>query len=257
MIHPTAIVHKNAQIHDSAEIGPYAIIDEHVTLGANCVVGPHAHLTGRTTIGSGNRFHTGCVIGDAPQDIKYDGEPTRLIVGNGNTFREHVTIHRSNTLEEDTRICSENMFMANSHVGHNALVGNRAILANGALVGGHAMIGDGAFLSGNAVVHQFCRVGSMAMMQGCSGVSLDLPPFTIVRGINDMCGLNSVGLKRAGFSSEERLELKQAYRALFMGSDLMKDAIAKARERFAGVLAEQFIDFIDSSERGTCSHTKR
>ena len=149
------------------------------------------------------------------------------------------------------------MFMANSHVGHNAIVGNRAILANGALVGGHAIIGDGAFLSGNAVVHQFCRVGSMAMMQGCSGVSLDLPPFTIVRGINGMCGLNSVGLKRAGFSSEERLELKQAYRALFMGSDLMKDAIAKARERFAGVLAEQFIDFIDSSERGTCSHTKR
>ena len=107
MIHPTAIVQKNAQIHDSAEIGPYAIIDEHVTLGADCVVGPHAHLTGRTTIGSGNRFHTGCVIGDAPQDIKYDGEPTRLIVGDGNTFREHVTIHRSNTLEEDTRIGSE------------------------------------------------------------------------------------------------------------------------------------------------------
>ena len=142
-------------------------------------------------------------------------------------------------------------------VHHPAILANRAILANGALVGGHAIIGDGAFLSGNAVVHQFCRVGSMAMMQGCSGVSLDLPPFTIVRGINGMCGLNSVGLKRAGFSSEERLELKQAYRALFMGSDLMKDAIAKARERFAGVLAEQFIDFIDSSERGTCSHTKR
>ena len=180
-----------------------------------------------------------------------------MIVGDGNTFREHVTIHRSNTLEEDTRIGSENMFMVNSHVGHNAIVGNRAILANGALVGGHAIIGDGAFLSGNAVVHQFCRVGSMAMMQGCSGVSLDLPPFTIVRGINGMCGLNSVGLKRAGFSSEQRLELKQAYRALFMGSDLMKDAIAKARERFTGVLAEQFIDFIDSSERGTCSHTKR
>ena len=146
MIHPTAIVQKNAQIHDSAEIGPYAIIDEHVTLGADCVVGPHAHLTGRTTIGSGNRFHTGCVIGDAPQDIKYDGEPTRLIVGDGNTFREHVTIHRSNTLEEDTRIGSENMFMANSHVGHNAIVGNRAILANGAPVLPRRLDGDDAGL---------------------------------------------------------------------------------------------------------------
>ena len=257
MIHPTAIVHENAEIHPGAEIGPYTIIDGHVTLGADCVVGPHVHLTGHTTIGSGNRFHTGCVIGDAPQDVKYNNEPTRLIIGDGNTFREHVTVHRSNSLEEDTRLGSENIFMANSHVGHNSVVGNKAILANGALVGGHAMIGDGAFLSGNAVVHQFCRVGSMAMMQGCSGVSLDLPPFTIVRGINGMCGLNSVGLKRAGFSSEERLELKQAYRALFMGNDLMKDAIAKAREQFTGVLAGQLLDFIYSSERGTCSHTKR
>ena len=257
MIHPTAIIHPGAQLHESVRVGPYSVIDEHVTVGAECELAPHVHLTGHTTIGAENRFHTGCVIGDAPQDLKYGGEPTRLIIGERNLFREHVTIHRSNTLEEDTRIGSENMFMANSHVGHNALVGNRAILANGALVGGHAMIGDGAFLSGNAVVHQFCRVGSMAMMQGCSGVSLDLPPFTIVRGINGMCGLNSVGLKRAGFSSEERLELKQAYRALFMGSDLMKDAIAKAREQFTGVLAGQLLDFIDSSERGTCSHTKR
>jgi len=257
MIHPTAIVHENTQVHDSTEVGPYAIIDAHVTLGSDCVVGPHVHLTGHTTIGCGNRFHAGCVIGDAPQDMKYDGAPTRLIVGEQNTFREHVTIHRSNTLEEDTIIGSENIFMANSHVGHNSVVGNKAILANGVLVGGHAMIGDGAFLSGNAVVHQFCRVGSMAMMQGCSGVSLDLPPFTIVRGINGMCGLNSIGLKRAGFSSEERLELKQTYRALFMGSDLLRDAIEAAREKVTGVLAEQFLDFVASSERGTCSHTKR
>ena len=257
MIHPTAIIHENAQVHTGAEIGPYSIIDEYVTVGADCKVGPHAHITGHTTIGKSNHFHAGCVIGDNPQDVKYNNQPTRLVIGDRNTFREHVTIHRSNTLEENTRLGSENIFMANSHVGHNSVVGNKAILANGALVGGHAMIGDGAFLSGNAVVHQFCRVGSMAMMQGCSGVSLDLPPFTIVRGINGMCGLNSVGLKRAGFSSEERLELKQTYRALFMGSDLMKDAIAKARERFTGVLAEQFLDFIDSSERGTCSHTKR
>ena len=181
MIHPTAIVHENAQVHDSAEVGPYAIIDAHVTLGSDCVVGPHVHLTGHTTIGCGNLFHAGCVIGDAPQDMKYDGDPTRLIVGERNTFREHVTIHRSNTLEEDTFIGSENMFMANSHVGHNSVVGNKAILANGALVGGHAMIGDGAFLSGNAVVHQFCRVGSMAMMQG--GVPLKAPVAGIAMGM--------------------------------------------------------------------------
>jgi len=254
MIHSSAIVHENAQVHSCAEVGPYSIIDEHVTLGDDCVLGPHVHLTGHTTIGNGNRFHAGCIIGDAPQDVKYDGEPTRLIIGERNIFREHVTIHRSNTLDEKTRIGSENMFMANSHVGHNSIVGNKVILANGALVGGHAMIGDGAFLSGNAVVHQFCRVGSMAMMQGCAGVSLDLPPFTIVRGINGMCGLNSVGLKRAGFAAEDRRELKKAYRAIFLSGDLLKEALEKARTEFAGLLAEQLIDFVATSQRGTCSH---
>ena len=119
------------------------------------------------------------------------------------------------------------------------------------------MIGDGAILSGNAVVHQFCRVGAMAMMQGCAGVSLDLPPFTVVRGINSMCGLNNIGLKRAGFSSEERQELKKAYHAIFLGDDLMKDALEKARAEFTGVLAEQLIDFVATSQRGVCSHTKR
>ena len=147
--------------------------------------------------------------------------------------------------------------MANSHVGHNSIIGNKAILSNGVLIAGHVMIGDGAFLAGNAVVHQFCRVGAMAMMQGCAGVSLDLPPFTIVRGINGMCGLNSVGLKRAGFSSEERLQLKKAYHAIFLSDDLLKDALEKARAEFTGVLAEQLIDFVATSQRGTCSHTKR
>ena len=257
MIHPTAIIHENAQVHTGAEIGPYSIIDEYVTVGADCKVGPHAHITGRTTIGKSNHFHAGCVIGDNPQDVKYNNQPTRLVIGDRNTFREHVTIHRSNTLDEDTVIGSENIFMASSHVGHNSIVGNKVILANGALVGGHAMIGDGAFLSGNAVVHQFCRVGSMAMMQGCAGVSLDLPPFTIVRGINGMCGLNSIGLKRAGFAAEERMELKKAYRAIFLSENLLKESLDKARAEFTGVLAGQLIDFVAASERGICSHVRR
>jgi UDP-N-acetylglucosamine acyltransferase len=257
MIHPTAIIHENAQVHTGAEIGPYSIIDEYVTVGADCKVGPHAHITGHTMIGKSNHFHAGCVIGDNPQDVKYNNQPTRLVIGDRNTFREHVTIHRSNTLDEDTVIGSENIFMASSHVGHNSIVGNKVILANGALVGGHAMIGDGAFLSGNAVVHQFCRVGSMAMMQGCAGVSLDLPPFTIVRGINGMCGLNSIGLKRAGFAAEERMELKKAYRAIFLSENLLKESLDKARAEFTGVLAGQLIDFVAASERGICSHVRR
>ncbi len=257
MIHSTAIIHPRAQLHESVRVGPYSVIDEHVTLGAGCELGPHVHLTGHTSIGGENRFHTGCVIGDAPQDMKYGSEPTRLIIGERNLFREHVTVHRSNTLDEDTQIGSENFFMANSHVGHNAIIGNKAILANGVLIAGHAMIGDGAFLAGNAVVHQFCRVGAMAMMQGCAGVSLDLPPFSIVRGINGMCGLNSVGLKRAGFSAEERRQLKKAYHAIFLSGDLMKDALEKARADCSGVLTEQLIDFVATSQRGICAHTRR
>ncbi|MDP6795533.1 MAG: acyl-ACP--UDP-N-acetylglucosamine O-acyltransferase [Verrucomicrobiota bacterium] len=257
MIHPTAIIHPGAQLHESVRVGPYSVIDEHVTLGAGCELGPHVHLTGHTAIGAENRFHTGCVIGDAPQDMKYDSKPTQLIIGERNLFREHVTVHRSNTVGEYTRIGSENFLMANSHVGHNAIIGNKAILANGVLIAGHAMIGDGAFLAGNAVVHQFCRVGAMAMMQGCAGVSLDLPPFTIVRGINGMCGLNSVGLKRAGFSVEERRQLKKAYHAIFLSGDLMRDALEKARADCSGVLAEQLIDFVAVSQRGTCAHARR
>ena len=257
MIHPTAIIHPGAQLHESVRVGPYSVIDEHVTVGAGCELAPHVHLTGHTTIGAENRFHTGCVIGDAPQDLKYGGEPTRLIIGDRNLFREHVTIHRSNSPDEDTRIGTKNFFMANSHVGHNSIIGNKVILANGVLIAGHAMIGDGAFIAGNAVVHQFCRVGTMAMMQGCAGVSLDLPPFTIVRGINGMCGLNSVGLKRAGFSAKERSQLKKAYHAIFLSDDLLKDALEKARAEFTGVLSEQLIDFVATSQRGTCSHTKR
>ncbi|MED5454552.1 MAG: acyl-ACP--UDP-N-acetylglucosamine O-acyltransferase [Verrucomicrobiota bacterium] len=257
MIHPKAIIHPNAIIHKTVEIGPFAVIDENVKIEAGCIIGPQVHLTGHTTIGKDNRFHTGCVIGDSPQDVKYKEEPTKLIIGGQNTFREHVTIHRSNSLDEDTVIGSGNMLMANSHVGHNSTIGDRVILANGALVGGHAIIGNGAFLSGNAVVHQFCRVGSLAMMQGCAGVSLDLPPFTIVRGINGMCGLNSIGIKRAGYSNDERNELKQTYRTIFMGNELLSDAINKARKQFNGSLSRLLIDFVANSDRGTCSHTKR
>ena len=128
MIHPNAIVHPNAKVHKTVEIGPFTVIDEHVTISAGCIIGPQAHITGHTLIGKENRFHAGCVIGDLPQDVKYRGEQTRLIIGEQNTFREHVTIHRSNSLDEDTVVGSGNMLMANSHVGHNSTIGDRTIL---------------------------------------------------------------------------------------------------------------------------------
>lgn len=176
MIHPTAIINPKAQLDSSVDIGPYAVVDAHVTLSAGCRVGPYVYLTGHSTIGSNNQFHAGCVIGDAPQDLKYKNDPTSLRIGSGNVFREHVTVHRSNSLNEDTVIGSDNLLMAHSHIGHNSHVGNAVIIANGAMLGGHVQIADRAFVSGNCMLHQFARVGTLALMQGGSAISKDLPP---------------------------------------------------------------------------------
>ena len=252
MIHPTAIIHPQAQLDPTVNVGPYAVIDAGVTIGAQCVVGPHAHLTGFTSIGTGNIFHAGCVIGDAPQDLKYKGEPTRLRISDHNVFREHVTVHRSTTSDGETVIGSNNFLMVNSHVGHNARLGDHVILANGALLGGHVVVEDRVFLSGNCLVHQFVRIGMLALMQGGSAVSMDLPPFTIVRGVNSLCGLNAVGLRRAGFTSEQRRELKRLYHALFRSGRNLRDAVAAAQAEFVSTPARCMLEFILASKRGVC-----
>jgi UDP-N-acetylglucosamine acyltransferase len=253
MIHPTAIVHAKAQIDPTAEVGPYCVIDEHVVIGPDCRLGPHVYLTGHTLIGRGNRFHAGCVMGDAPQDLKYRDERTRLRIGDGNVFREHVTVHRSNSLNEDTVIGSHNFLMAHSHVGHNAHVGSHIIVANGALLAGHVRIDDRAFISGNCLVHQFARVGTLALMQGGSAVSKDLPPFTIARGDNGLCGLNTVGLRRAGVASDERLELRRLYHALFRGGERLHLALERSRSQFKSERARVLIEFVAAAERGVCA----
>lgn len=254
MIHPTAIIHPGAKVHASAQIGPYAVIDEHVEIGPGTVIGPHSHFTGRISMGEGNQFHAGCVIGDEPQDLKYKGEPTGVRIGSGNVFREFVTVNRSNTVKEETVLGSNNFLMANSHVGHNSQLGNHVIMANGALLGGHVTVGDRVFISGNCVVHQFVRIGTLAMMQGNSGISQDLPPYTMCRGgINILCGLNVVGLRRAGITAAERLELKKVYHILFREGLKLKEAIARARAEFKSEPARVMLDFAASTKRGLCS----
>jgi UDP-N-acetylglucosamine acyltransferase len=255
MIHPTAIIHPKTQLDSTVNVGPYAVIDEHVTVGPNCRIGPHAHLTGHTTAGANNTFHTGCVIGEAPQDLKYQGEPTRLRIGNHNIFREHVTVHRSNTEAEETVIGSHNFLMAHCHVGHNARVADHVIVANGALLGGHVLVQDRVFVSGNCLVHQFVRVGTLALMQGGAAISKDLPPFCVARGHNGLCGLNAVGLRRAGLTSGERIELKRLYHALFRSGQRLSAAIADARKEFTSEGALELLDFVASSQRGICADT--
>jgi UDP-N-acetylglucosamine acyltransferase len=255
MIHPTAIIHPSARLGANVRVGPYAVIDGDVELGADCIVGPHVYLTGATKIGRGNRFHAGCVIGDEPQDLKYQGEPTRLRIGDNNVFREHVTVHRSNKLTEDTVVGSHNLFMASSHVAHNCLVGDHVILANGAMLGGHVTVQDRAFISGSCLVHQFCRVGTLAIMQGGAAISKDLPPFCAVHRVNELCGLNVVGLRRAGFNAEERLELKKLYHALFRGSKTLRSALAAAQKDFSSRGAKLMLAFVAEAKRGTCADT--
>jgi UDP-N-acetylglucosamine acyltransferase len=257
MIHPTAIIHPQAKLDATVQVGPYAVIDADVEIGVHCVVGPHVYLTGVTKIGSHNQFHAGCVIGDAPQDLKYKNEPTRVRIGDHNVFREHVTVHRATKADGETVIGSNNFLMANCHVGHNSHLGDHVIIANGALLGGHAIVQDRAFISGNCLVHQFTRVGTLAIMQGGSAISKDLPPFTIARGDNGICGLNAVGLRRAGFTAEQRLELRKLYHALFRSGKSLRTAIAVAQKNFSSPAAKVLLDFVTDAKRGLCSDTGR
>jgi UDP-N-acetylglucosamine acyltransferase len=255
MIHPTAIIHPQARLDSTVQVGPYVVIDADVQLGPDCVIGPYVHLTGRAQIGAGNRFFTGCVIGEAPQDLKYNGAPTGLRIGDHNAFREHVTVHRSTRTGEDTVLGSRNYLMANSHVAHNCHLGDDVIIANGALLGGHVSVADRAFISGNCLVHQFVRVGALALMQGGSAISKDLPPFTVARGDNGICGLNTVGLRRAGLAAAERLELKQLYHALFREGRNLGAALAAARQQFSSPAAQVLMDFLAGAKRGVCVDT--
>jgi UDP-N-acetylglucosamine acyltransferase len=257
MIHSTAVIHPKARVAPGVVVGPYAIIDEHVELGEGCVLGPHVHLTGHTQIGAGNRFHTGCVIGDAPQDLKYRDEPTRLRIGEQNIFREHCTVHRANKVEEDSVIGSHCFFMQHCHVGHNSQLADHVIVAGGALLAGHVHVADRAFISGNCLVHQFVRIGTLAMMQGGAAISKDLPPFTMARGYNGVCGLNVVGLRRAGCSAAHRMELKRLYHHLFRGSGPMGTRLESARGLFGAERSLQMIEFVASARRGVCGDTGR
>jgi UDP-N-acetylglucosamine acyltransferase len=178
-------------------------------------------------------------------------------IGDGNVFREHVTVHRANTPEEDTVVGSNNFIMASAHVAHNCQVGNNVIIANSGVLGGHVTVEDRAFISGNCSVHQFVRVGTLAMMQGNSALSKDLPPFTIVMHVNELVGLNVVGLRRAGFSQAERLELRKVYHTLFRNDQNLRVAIAEARTKYTAAPSQAFLDFVVNSKRGVCMDISR
>lgn len=253
-IHPTAIIESGAQLHETVEVGPHAVIESKVRIGARTRVLARAHITGDTTIGEDNVIHMNTVIGHEPQILGYDGKPRRTIIGNRNVFREGVSIHSASKDEGMTRIGDGCFFMANSHVGHDSLIGNRVILANGALIGGHVEIQDFAFISGNCTIHQFVRIGRYVMFQGLTGSSKDIIPFMLVAGGNNaVAGLNAVGLRRAGFSREEMGEIKQAFKILFLQHNSLPRALEELKSGNYGEKVQEIIRFCESpTHKGVC-----
>jgi len=253
MIHKTAIISDKAEIGPGVEIGPYSIIGDNVTIGKDTHIGPHVVIEGPATIGERCRFFQFCSIGAVPQDLKFQDESSALVIGNDNTFRECVTINRGTKGGGGKTVLKDNIFlMAYSHVAHDCRLGNHVIMANCASLGGHIQIEDHAAIGGIVGVHQFVHIGTLAFVGGLSGVSKDVPPYSIVVGERaTLHGLNLVGLKRHGFSSETISELRAAYKILFR-SGL---TVAKAFEKIdsEGLTAPEvghLVDFIQHSERG-------
>ena len=260
-IHPTAVIDESAQVDPSNQIGPHVVIERDTVIGPNNRLMAGSFVGMGTRIGSDNVLHPHSVVGHDPQDFGYSGnhdqEPSYTQVGNGNVFREGVTIHRGTKPGTTTEIGNGCMFMANSHVAHNGNIGNRVILANGALLGGYVTVEDHVFISANNLVHQFCRVGRNAMMGGHSGINQDAPPFLLTRGVpGRVYSLNAVGLRRAGFSSETRQALKTAAQAIFHDGRLPQEVAPEFADHEVPEVA-YLARFILESKRGVCQSGNR
>ena len=252
-IHPTAVVSSGAEVGAGVNVAAYAVIGPHVKLGAGTQIGPHATIEGHTTLGEECVVSPYASVGSVPQDLKFHGEDSRLIVGDRNRIREYATLSvgtESGGME--TVVGDDNLFMNFSHVAHDCVVGNQCILANGAQLAGHVVLEDHAIVSGLAAVAQFVTIGESAFLGGGSMVVKDVPPFCLANGDRaKLTGLNQVGLERRGFSEEEISALKQAYRSLFRSGALVKDAVAGIRAELGGIArAEQLAAFVEQSERG-------
>jgi len=251
-IHPTAIVDPGAELGEGVQVGPYATIGPNVKIGSGTVLGPHAYIEKDTRVGRDCFIAKGAVLGTDPQDLKFEGEETLLIVGDGTTIREFATLNRGTRASGSTAVGSGCLLMAYSHIPHDARIGDHVVVANGVQMGGHVVIEDWATVGGLTAIHQFVRIGAYAFIGGASRVAKDVAPYMRAAGNPiKMYGLNSVGLDRRGFSKETQFELKRAYRLLFNSNLNMSQAIAELRSQ--GVTCEEvkrLIAFIEGSERG-------
>lgn len=255
-IHPTAVVHPKAELGADVEVGPFSVIGEHVRIGRGTRVMAHAYIEGWTEIGERCQVYPYASIGTPPQHLQYQGEPTKVVIGHDNILREYVTVNRGTVHGGGiTKIGDHNFLMAYVHVAHDCELGSHIIMANAATLAGHITIGDHAILGGLTGVHQYVRIGSYVMIGGCSAVGQDVPPFMRAAGgyRARLYGLNSVGLRRHGFSADRVSVLKHAYELLFRSGHRLAEAAKIARDQFKDspdVMA--VLAFLDGSKRGIC-----
>ncbi len=257
-IHPSAIVSPQATLADDVEVGPNAIIGDEVTLGPGCVVKANAVLEGKTTFGARNIIGYGAIIGGPPQDFAFtESVKSEVRIGDGNTFREYVTIHRG-TKEGTATVVGNNCYlMVGAHLGHNVQVSNDVIIANDCLLAGYVEVHDKAILGGGSVFHQFIRIGKFAMISGGAGFKKDLPPYTMASHDQEVAGINAIGLRRSGYPAEVRNEIRRAFKLIYWSGLNLRDALKKAAESTWAPPTQEFFDFIASSKRGICPASRQ
>jgi UDP-N-acetylglucosamine acyltransferase len=240
-----------ARIDRDVQIGPFCVIEPEVTIGEGCRLESRVVVKNGTTLGPHNHVFEGAVLGGLPQHVNMPETPGSVIIGSGNTIRENVTIHRALDEEDATIVGNNGLLMVNVHIAHDCRIGNNTIFANNAMLAGHVTVGDRAYVSGAVAIHQYCRVGTLAMVGGQSHIVKDVPPYVTVDGATSyVVGLNQIGLRRAGYSSEEIRRLKQAYRTIYRNGLSWTEILTKLKDQFADGLAGQFYQFLSTTTRG-------
>ena len=255
---PTAQVHPNAVIEPGARIGEFCIIDADVRIGLRCRIEPYVYVKRWTTLGDDNEISAGTVLGTDPLDKNFQGKRSYLRIGHRNKIREHYTISRGTQPESETIIGDENFIMTSGHIAHNCVLGDGIVVASCALVAGYAEVGNQAFISGGVVVHQYSKIGQLAMVAGNTRVNSDLPPFFLYSDFNVAAkGVNTVGLQRAGFSTNEVQEIKAAYRMLYRSGLRQEEALERIETAYSSAHIRQLVAFVRSSRRGICREGPR
>jgi len=250
-IHPTALVSSRARLGRGVTVGPFCIIEDGTEIGDNCSLGARVVVKADTRLGSDNEIGEGAVLGGRPQHLRAGKDVGTLVIGRGNMIRENATIHRGLTPEMTTTIGDGNLIMVNAHIAHDCRIGNNVIIVNNVMLAGHVTVDDRAYLSGAAGVHQFCRIGRLAMVGGQAHITQDVPPFVTVDGHSSLIvGLNVIGLRRSGFGSDEIQQLKEAYRIVYRSGLTWAETLETLQTAFVSGPAAEFGPFLKATHRG-------